>query len=211
MSDYLWNKQGSDEEIELLEKRLGSFSSDSSERSAATEINSESWFSKLAMFWKLTPVFASCLLLGILFFYPMDEGSFDAVKGPMITEVKMGLKKPAGNLESVSGTLVRPELVTSPNVSRPVQTARDRRNRRTKVPRVSRTSRRSTGTKNKVAQKTQPKPENAEVSPGDPISAEERAAFEELKKALAITSSNLSILKEKVNGDGEDSSSDIKE
>lgn len=206
MSDYLWDKKGSDEEIEKLETSLRVFSSDSNEPLLNSEVASESWFSGLSAFWKLAPALASCVVLGFVLLSPT---AFEDTENP-------GSQIVAGTLggtvfeKSADSASPKPDLTRPEEVSVPVQTASARVKKRV-VRRVSKVSRRSPAAGRKTMPKRQPKARKAVISPGDPITPEERAAFEELKKALAITSSNLSILKEKVNGDDEELSSDIKE
>ena len=190
MSDYLWNKEGNDEEVAALEKKLSAFSSETSKSPVLKPEPEATLFQQISLFWKLSPVVAASLVLGLFFLMPIEQKIESASVG-------------AGINVSIPNEPIRSKSLQKPIEILPkkthTETSISKKNNlivRKRKPKKKRKAPTRGMIRNVPAEK-----KASAKKPLESITAEERAAYEQLKKALAITSSNLSILKEKVNGD----------
>lgn len=172
-NDYLWDRTGSDAEIERLETQLECFRFRPDEpparpeREIAIEPARPRWFIRLGLGFAAASMAAAGLLFAIFPAGPTPE--------PFVMEVK-GL--------SESKPTARPQ----PDVEYVKASAPQRPKKRTPRKRVRREA------------KFVPAPEEPRPLPVITLTAEERDAVRQLMTALAITGEKLNIVRDKLNG-----------
>lgn len=183
--DYLWNKTGEDPEIEKLENALKTLRSrtDFAPRiSAETKLEKKSSFN---LFPFLIPS-ATCLMFALLAlgFWLRAEDK--------LAEIAEDMNQSQGVVQTVN----KPEIVQSRAAKEISQTVRYKekpaaKQRLNKVPKTRPTYVRVNAV---TAQ------ENKKENPVDVLTKEEKYAYDQLMTAIAITGSQLKLVKDKIQG-----------
>ncbi|MEZ5307358.1 MAG: hypothetical protein R2684_09460 [Pyrinomonadaceae bacterium] len=210
MKDYLWNKKGSDPEIERLENTLAVFRQPIPEKESArnTEIAS-SWFSKLSWAWLIPATAAAATLLFAVFAWTSASSGFDESNADMASAEQFNKEKVSANepqLPNLSNGK-RAELSDSDegiagNPSR-VNPRSDHKSMRIRFRKRERESGFRKATFRSPTGPRQRKPRDVlerPVATKAKFSDEEIRAYNELLRALSITSDSLRRVREKVDG-----------
>lgn len=179
-NDYLWNKKGSDGEIERLENLLNGFQYKAAAPPklpvAAAEGRSWTFWPRLSLGFAAAGAFAA-ILIGVFFFAGGEKANVvtQQPSAPMIV--------PNAAVENVLPPSVEQKPPTE--TPAPVTTVF-----RPKEPSM----------KTQPLRASQPRKRKSGKTPPDALTAEERYAYEQLKMALAITGSKLKAVSDTVNG-----------
>ncbi|MDH3530464.1 MAG: hypothetical protein OEQ28_12945 [Acidobacteriota bacterium] len=184
MSDYLWDKSGSDPETELLENLLSEFGSSRQSRGSGCPVTPEDKrpFWRNRVFFAAVPAFGVILVAAFWFSFPTESNERIASAGIGSTR---GEDKEAVRLGE-------PELVARKAIKMNV-------GRSKKIDRKQRIIKKSSVRKNTFrSARKKVTPPSTIVPPV--LTSEEKEAYSQLIKALSITSSKLRMVKEKASG-----------
>jgi len=187
MNDYLWDKTGSDPEIEELETQLSMFRTARSEAPsiAKAEVAKRSSFAFLSLFRLRT---AATLAMSLLIVFAASE-------------VLLTMRKEIPNVSAPLARSGEPaaEIPVPPSTQAFRDTAAELPKRSMRVD--SRKPPRARARQTAAAPETVRAPSAAQTAS---LTAEEREAYDQLMLALSITSSRLKMVQDKADGDSTD-------